>query len=181
LSVSSSRSPISIHKENIINQSKISQTSGKENLDIPELSFDKNRIIKHELFYECILRKFKEKQAAAILNSTSKTQLKSPENISQERLEIMKKELCKIEPQKINDIFPDYSKEICESIAFEMSGRLNEYIIEGKTIKKTDLKTIYLPTDWLNDEVINHYLSMIVDRDTINIHSFNTWFYNKFS
>jgi len=180
-SVSSSRSPISIHKENISNQSKISQTSGKENLDIPELSLHNNRIIKHELFYERIIRKFKEKQAAAILNSTSKTQQKSPEEIFQEKLEIMKKELCKIEPQKTNDIFPGYSKEICESIALEMSGPLNEYIVKGKNIKKMDLKTIYLPTSWLNDEVINHYLSMIVDRDPNNIHSFDTFFYSKLS
>ncbi|KAE9531534.1 hypothetical protein AGLY_010740 [Aphis glycines] len=180
-SISSTRSPITIHKENILNQSKISQTSGKENLDIPELSLHKNRIIKHELFYERILRKFKEKQAAAILNSTSKNQQKSPEDIFQEKLEIMKKELCKIEPQKINDIFPGYSKEICESIALKMSGPLNEYVVNGKNIKRMDLKTIYSPTAWLNDEVINHYLSMIVDRDPINIHSFDTFFYTKLS
>jgi len=180
LSVSSSRSPIS-HKENILNQSKLSQTSGKENVDIPELSLHKNRIIKQELFYERILRKFKEKQAAAILNSATIIQQKSPEDIFQEKLEIMKKELNKIEPQKKNDIFPGYSKEISESIALQMSGSLNEYIVTGKNIKKMDLKTIYLPTAWLNDEVINHYLGMIVDRDPINIHSFDTFFYSKLS
>ncbi|XP_060881028.1 sentrin-specific protease 1-like [Metopolophium dirhodum] len=178
---SSSRSPMSNHKENILNQSKLSQTSGKENLDIPELSLHKNRIIKKELFYERILRKFKEKQAAAILTSATTTQLKSPDDIFQEKLELMKKELDKIEPQKKNEIFPGYSKEIAESIAFQMSSSLNEYIVQGKNIKKMDLKTIYNPTAWLNDEVINHYLGMIVDRDPTNIHTFDTFFYSKLS
>jgi len=178
---SSSRSPMSSHKENILNQSKLSQTSGKENLDIPELSLHKNRIIKKELFYERILRKFKEKQAAAILTSATTTQQKSPDDIFQEKLELMKKELDKIEPQKKNEIFPGYSKEIAESIALQMSSSLNEYIVQGKNIKKMDLKTIYSPSAWLNDEVINHYLGMIVDRDPTNIHTFDTFFYSKLS
>lgn len=181
LSVSSSRSPMSNHKENTLNQSKLSQTSGKENLDIPELSLHKNRIIKKELFYERILRKFKEKQAAAILTSDTTIQQKSPDDIFQEKLEIMKKELDKIEPQKKNEIFPSYSKEIADSIALQMSGSLNEYIVPGKNIKKMDLKSVYVPNAWLNDEVINHYLGMIVERDPTNIHSFDTFFYSKLS
>jgi len=133
------------------------------------------------LFYERILRKFKEKQAAAILTSATTTQQKSPDDIFQEKLELMKKELDKIEPQKKNEIFPGYSKEIAESIALQMSSSLNEYIVQGKNIKKMDLKTIYSPSAWLNDEVINHYLGMIVDRDPTNIHTFDTFFYSKLS
>jgi len=180
LSVSSSRSPMSNYRENILNQSKLSQTSDKENLDIPELSFHKNRIIKKELFYERILRKFKEKQAAAIL-TTDTTQQKSPDDIFQEKLELMKKELDKIEPQKKNEIFPGYSEEIAESIALQMSGSLNENIVHGKNIKKMDLNSIYSPHAWLNDEVINHYFGMIVERDPTNIHTFDTFFYSKLS
>ncbi|KAL4148470.1 hypothetical protein QTP88_002704 [Uroleucon formosanum] len=181
LSVSSSRSLISNHKENILNESKSSQTSDKENLDIPELSLHKNRIIKKELFYERILRKFKEKQAAVILTSTTTIQQKSPDDIFLEKLELMKKELSKIEPQKKNEIFPGYSTEIAESIALQMSSSLNDYIVQGKNIKKIDLKTIYISNAWLNDEVINHYLSMIVERDPTNIHTFDTFFYSKLS
>jgi len=181
LSVSSSRSPMSNHKENSLNQSKLSQTSGKENLDIPELSLHKNRIIKKELFYERILRKFKEKQAAAILTSGTIIQQKSPDDIFQEKLEIMKKELDKIELPKKNEIFPGYSKETADSIALQMSGSLNVYIVPGKNIKKMDLKSVYIPNAWLNDEVINHYLSMIVERDPTYIHSFDTFFYSKLS
>jgi len=82
---SSSRSPISNNKQNILNQSKLSQTSGKENVDIPELSLHMNRVIEKELFYETILRKFKERQAAAILTSATTTQQKSIDDIFQER------------------------------------------------------------------------------------------------
>ncbi|XP_022171502.1 sentrin-specific protease 1-like [Myzus persicae] len=181
LSVSSSRSPMSNHKENILNQSKSSQTSGKENLDVPELSIYSNRIIKKELFYERILRKFKEKQADAILTSATRIQLKSPDDIFQEKLEIMKKELDTNEPQKKNEVFPGYSEEVVESIKLQLSGSLNEYIVQGKTIKKMDLKTVYGSSAWLNDEVINHYLSMIVARDPTNIHTFDTFFYSKLS
>ena len=62
-----------------------------------------------------------------------------------------------------------------------MSSSLNEYIVQWKNIKKMDLKTIYLSSAWLNDEVINHYLGMIVDRDPTNIHTFDTFFYSKLS
>lgn len=180
-SVTFSRSPMSTPTEDTVNESKSSQISDKENLAIPELSIHGNRIIKHELFYERILRKFKEKRAAVNLASASTIQSRSPEDIFKEKIEVMRKELEKIEPQKKNEIFPGYSEEVTLSIKHQMSGGLNEQIVPGKNIKKNDLKTIYLPKAWLNDEVINHYLNMIVDRDPVNIHTFDTFFYTKLS
>jgi Ulp1 family protease len=180
LSKSSSRSPLSHHKD-LLNESNLPQSpSGKENVEIPELSFHKNRIIKQEMFYERIIRKFKEKQAAIESDNTIKKQ-KSPEDIFKEKLDLMKKELEKIEPSKKKEIFPGYNKEIQDSIIRLMSGPQNEYIMKGKNIKKSDLKTVYSPTAWLNDEVINHYLNMIVERDPNSLHTFDTFFYSKLS
>lgn len=180
LSKSIPRSPLSNHKDHILNQSNLSESSGKENVEIPELSIHKNRIIKKEMFYERIIRKFKEKQAAYELTDAIKKQ-KSPEDIFQEKLDLMKKELEKIEPPKKQDIFPGYNKEVQDSIIRLMSGPQNEYILNGKNIKKSDLKTVYSPTAWLNDEVINHYLNMIVERDPNSLHTFDTFFYTKLS
>lgn len=181
LSKSSPRSPLSHHKNHILNQSDLSQSSsGKENIEIPELSFHKNRVIKQEMFYERIIRKFKEKQAAVESDCTQKKQ-KSPEDIFKEKLDLMKKELEKIEPSKKKEIFPGYNKEIQDSIIRLMSGPQNECIMKGKNIKKSDLKTVYSPTAWLNDEVINHYLNMIVERDPDSLHTFDTFFYSKLS
>lgn len=176
---SNSKSSLNIHKEQVLNQSNLSQTSGKENVDIPELSLHKNRIIKHEMFYDCILRKFKETQAAISLAS-SKVQHKSPDEIFNEKLEIMNKELNKIKlPVKPIDVFPDYSIDIVEFIQHQMNKPPNEFIIKGKNIKIHDLKTVFMPSAWLNDEVINHYMNMIIERDPNSLHTFDTFFYSK--
>lgn len=181
ISASSSRSPQSISKGNVLNHSNLSQTSDKENLDIPELGFFKNNIIKNEMFYDRIIRKFREQQAAANLASSTVVKQKSPEDIFKEKLEILKKGLESIEPPKKKDIFPNYSEKISAFIKLEMSSSLNTCIVNGKNIKKSDLATVYKANAWLNDEVINHYLSLIVDRDPVSIHMFETFFYTKLS
>jgi len=178
LSATSSRSPLSIRKEHFLNQSNLSQTSGKENLKIPELSFHKNRIIKHETFYERILRKFKEKQeAASQVFATIKPQ--SPDDIFRERFEVIRKELEKLEPLKKKEIIPCHSEDISNFVTQKMIGPPSEIIVKGKTIRRCDLKTLYLSHGWLNDEVINHYFGMIVERDPNNLFVFDTFFYNK--
>lgn len=180
MSTSSFRYPLSNHREPFINESNLSQTSDKENLDIPDLSFHKNKIIKKEMFFTRILRKFKESQAIAIA-STSTTVKKTPEEIFNEKYENMKKELEAIEPQKKKDVFPGYSKKVSEDITHLMCGQQNEYIFKGKNIRKSDLRTVYMSTSWLNDEVINHYLNMIIEREPNALHSFDTFFYTKLS
>lgn len=181
MSTSSFRSPLSNRREPFLNESNLSQTSDKENLDIPELSLHKNKIIKKELFFARILRKFKESQAIAIASTSTTAKKKSPEEIFNEKYENMKKELDAIEPQKKKDVFPGFSKEVVEFINNQMRGQLSEYIFKGKNIRKSDLKTVYLPTSWLNDEVINHYLSMIIEREPNALHSFDTFFYTRLS
>ncbi|XP_050436335.1 sentrin-specific protease 1-like [Adelges cooleyi] len=179
LSTSCSTSPVSIHKQNTMNQTNMSNKSGKENVNIPELSFYKNRKIEQETFYNRILRKFREKQAASTL--ISDRQKKSSDDVFLEKLQTMNKEIEKIEPKKKQEVFPGYSKEVTDFISQKMSGPQNEFIVKGKNIKKSDLRTIYSPTAWLNDEVINHYMNMIVDRDPKSLHTFDTFFYTKLS
>lgn len=181
ISNSSSKSSQNNSKGNVSNHSNFSQISDKENLDIPELSFYKNSIIKNEIFYDRIIRKFREQQAIVNLASSSVVKQKTPEDIFKEKLEILKKGLETIEPPKKKEIFPNYSKKIAEFLKLEMSGPLEAYIIDGKNIRIRDLKTIYKPSSWLNDEVINHYFSLIVDRDPLSIHIFETFFYTKLS
>lgn len=178
-SSTSTRSSLSIHKENSLNQSKISQTSDKENVDIPEISFCANKIINQEMFYDRLIRKFKEQSAITRVFTTVK-QI-APEDIFKEKLEAVKKELEKIEPPKKKDVFPGYCKDIVDNISLQMCGINNEYIIKGKNLRRSDLKTAYLPTAWLNDEVINHYLNLIIDRDPMFLHTFDTFFYYKLS
>lgn len=174
------KSPLGICKENCLNQSKLSQISDKENVDIPELSFHKNRIIKQEMFYERILRKFREKQAISASTSTTVKQ-KSLEDVFMDKFEYMKKELEKIDSPQKKDVFPGYSKEMVDFISRQMSGPQNEHIVKGKNIKKSDLRTVYSSTAWLNDEVINHYINLIIDRDPNSLHAFDTFFYSKLS
>lgn len=185
---SSPRSPLSIRRDHTLNQSHSSQTSGKENLEIPGLSLYKNRIIKQEMFYERILRKFRERKEASALeeatklaeaNALAEVTAKKPEDIFQEKLMLLEKNLEKTPMKK--DVFPGYSQEIVNEISQQMSGSQHESIIKGKNIKKNDLRTVFSPTAWLNDEVINHYLGMIVDRDPISLHTFDTFFYSKLS
>lgn len=166
--------------ESILNQSNSSRTSDKENLDIPGLSLNKSRVIHNEMFYERILRRFREKQATVILDPISTTE-KSPDDIFQEKLENMKRELEKIQPSVKLDVFPEYSQEIVDLIDRQMAGSPSDYIVQGKNIKKGDLRTVYSPRSWLNDEVINHYLHMIVDREPTLLHTFDTFFYTKLS
>lgn len=180
LSTCSSKSPQSISKGNL-NHSELSQSSDKENLDIPELSHYKNNIIKHEMFYDRIIRKFREQQAATILASNTPIIQKSPDEIFKEKLVILKKGLDTLGFPKKKEVFPNYSQQIATFIKLEMSGPQHEYIINGKNIKKSDLATVYKSNGWLNDEVINHYMSLIVDRDPISIHMFETFFYTKLS
>lgn len=168
LSASSSKSPSS-------------QSPGKENLEnITELSHHKNRIIKNEMFYDRILRKFKEKQEASTL-ALAALKLKSPEDIFRDKLETMRIELEKIEPKKKIDIFPGYSKEVFDFIKCQMSKPPNELIVAGKNIRISDLRTLHQSNGWLNDEVINHYLSLIINRDPDSLHTFDTFFYTKLS
>lgn len=165
--------------ESVLNQSNSSRTSDKENLNIPGLSLIKNRVINKEMFYERILRKFREKQATTILDPLI-TQ-KTPDEIFQEKLENLNRELETLEPSKKIDVFPKYSQKIVDLIDHKMAGSSNDYIFHGKNIRKSDLRTVYSPQSWLNDEVINHYLHMIVDRDPTSLHTFDTFFYTKLS
>jgi len=175
-----SKSPFSTHKEKMLNQSNLSLASSKENLDIPDISFRTNKIIKREMFYERIIRKFKEQQL--IVTPTPATfKHKSPEDLFKEKLDAMKKELDKIQPSKKLDVFPGYCKEIVDNISLQMCGTLNEFIIKGKNLRRSDIKTVYSPTAWINDEVINHYFNMIVERDPKSLHIFDTFFYCKLS
>jgi len=176
----STRSSLSIHRENGLNQSNLSQTSDKENVDIPEISFRTNKIINREMFYDRLIRKFKEQQSAITQVFTTVKQI-APEDIFKEKLEAVKKELEKIEPPKKRDVFPGYCKDIVDNISLQMCGTNNEFIMTGKNLRRSDLKTAYLPTAWLNDEVINHYLNLIIDRDPMSLHAFDTFFYCKLS
>lgn len=180
LSISRSPSKENIHKENIINQSNSSKLSEKENSSIQEISFRTNKIIQQELFYERIIRKFKEQKSATTPASTTVKQ-KSPEDIFKEKLEAIKKWNKQDEPLKKGDVFPGYCKEIVDYISLRMCGTFNEFIIKGKNLRRLDLKTVYSPTAWLNDEVINHYFNMIVERDSASLHTFDTFFYCKLS
>lgn len=180
LSTSISRSPLSIRRDHSLNSSTVSKTSGKENSDILELSLQNNKIINHESFYERILRKFREKQAEVkYLDETAAVAPKSPDDILKEKLETMRKQLDKIKHVKKEDVFPEYSEEVLDSIKCQISGSPSDTIIKGKNIKKCDLRTVYAPKSWLNDEVINHYLSLIVNRDPDSIHTFDTFFYSR--
>lgn len=98
-------------------------------------------------------------------------------NIVRGKLDITKKEFQETEPQKKLELFPNYCKEVRDFIHFQMSKPEELYIIQGKNIKIKDLKTLYYNGSWLNDEVINHYMSMIVERDS-NLHAFSMIFYN---
>ncbi|KAL4083215.1 hypothetical protein QTP88_028545 [Uroleucon formosanum] len=163
LAVSSSESQMNILKKNL------------------EISLCENRILKKKLLSEYLLRKYNEKVAAALFTFIETMQQTSPDGIFPEKLESIKIEIDKIEPQKKNEIFPDYSEIIAESIAFQMSRSLNDFIVQGKNIRIKDLKTIYISTVFVNDEVIDHYLDMIADRNPTNIHTFSTYFYAKLS
>jgi sentrin-specific protease 1 len=132
-------------------QTNLSQSSDKENVEKPETSIQKNRIIAQEI-------------------------------ISKHKLDHEKNKVKKVESPNKNEIFPNYNKKIQDTIIRLMSGPQNEYIMKEKhNIKKSDLLTVYSPTAWLNDEIINHYLRMIVDRDYDNLHFFDTFFYLKLS
>ncbi|VVC42487.1 Ulp1 protease family, C-terminal catalytic domain [Cinara cedri] len=178
--ISISRPMLNTQNKHDSNQFNLPQTSSKENSVIPELSFHTNRVIKHECFYDRILRKFKETQAAVAL-ATPKVQHKSPDEILNEKLEIMHEQLNKIKlPIRSKDVFPGYSNDKIEFIKCEMR-KPNGYITKGQNIKLSDLNTVFSSKAWLNDEVINHYMSMIVERDPDSLHMFNTFFYFKLS
>lgn len=98
-------------------------------------------------------------------------------NIAKENLDIMKKEFQEIGPKQKLEIFPNYCREVGDFIRYQMSNPEEMFIIRGKNIKISDLKTLYYNGTWINDEVINHYMSMIVERDS-NIHAFSMIFYN---
>ena len=62
--------------------------------------------------------------------------------------------------------------------------------LNGDPLTRKDLATCYQPLAWLNDEVINAYLSMIVDHvrralgnsgrhERPKFHAFNTFFYSN--
>jgi len=173
----STRSPLSLRGEHLLNHSNLSQTSGKENSNIPELSLYKNRIIKQEMFYERILRKFKEKQEA-ITQAYFIMKQKPPEDVLKEELDVMKNEFRKIQPTK-KKIFTGVSREDLNFIKCQMSRPKMEYVVKGQTIRINDLKTLYQSDGWLNDEVVNHYLHMIVARDSNSLHMFETFFYHR--
>lgn len=179
LSDSSSRSPPNLCREHLLNHSNLSQMPNKENLAFPELSLHKSRIMKQEIFYDRILKNFVEKQQA-VNQSLATMKQKPPEEVFKEKLDIMDNELQKIQPPKKKEVFPGHSQEAFNFIKCQMSRPKMEYIHEGKNIRINDLKTLYQSDGWLNDEVINHYLHMIVARDS-NLHMFETFFYTKLS
>lgn len=171
----------SIHREHDLTPTNLSQTSDKENVGVRELSFHKNKIIKHEMFYDRILKKFRETKAAMSLAS-SRIQHKSPDEIFNEKLEVMNEELNKITlPIKQIEVFPGYTNEVLKFIHHQMNKPNSEFVTKGKNIKINDLKSVFLPTAWLNDEVINHYMNLIASRDQDAIHTFDTFFYTKLS
>ena len=81
--------------------------------------------------------------------------------------------------------FPKMTREMHKVILQSLSMKSTGIIIEeyGIPISKEDLDTLY---HWLNDEVINFYLNMIMARskeneNLPNVHAFNTFFYDSFS
>ncbi|KAF5859580.1 hypothetical protein ETB97_002755 [Aspergillus alliaceus] len=84
------------------------------------------------------------------------------------------------------------SKEWMSRVSSAMSAASNRTIatsVSGDPLTKKDLSTCFTPLAWLNDEVINSYLSLIVDylrrtnhnngrSDKPRFHAFNTFFFS---
>lgn len=81
--------------------------------------------------------------------------------------------------------FPELTKEMMEEISRALrGGSQDEALSEGfrLTITRKDLQTLS-NLNWLNDEVINFYMNMLVERSKEShlpsVYTFNTFFYPK--
>jgi len=83
----------------------------------------------------------------------------------------------KVEPPKKNVIFPGHSKAVDDLIAQKSIGRPNELIIKEKSITRYDLNLLIESQSMVNDEVVDHYLNVIVERDPNNVFAFSTLFF----
>ncbi|VVC25342.1 Ulp1 protease family, C-terminal catalytic domain [Cinara cedri] len=177
--------PLNNHKEHVSNQSNFS-TSSKNCVHFPELEFSKNIIIKHPTLYEDIFKIFTENKSSNVILNSSEVKLESPDAIfNDEKLETMNKKLNKIKPlilppEAKDVLFPGFSKDVLEFINFKMTQKPKEqYITASRNIKIMDLQTVWISNGWLNDEVINHYINMIVQRNPKSIYAFDIFFYTK--
>ncbi|XP_078571968.1 uncharacterized protein LOC144859306 isoform X1 [Branchiostoma floridae x Branchiostoma japonicum] len=128
-----------------------------------------------------------ERIKAKKLEERRKKQEKTLEERLSERLSIAEKTPAVIEdkiPQKeisFPKITDDMQTEISQALRPSPEG---EILVKGYRLEITrkDMHTL-AGLNWLNDEIINFYMNMIMDRGNIQgnlkVHAFNTFFYTK--
>ncbi|KAK6636265.1 hypothetical protein RUM43_009924 [Polyplax serrata] len=134
----------------------------------------------------------KKRQAeieAAKLKVLSESNRKSLNDLLEERLQhymhITTPAIEEIEVTKEKYVLPDLSKEQELKISsILVPTPAGEVLVEkfGLQIKRRDLQTLK-GLNWLNDEVINFYMNLIMERGKTeklpNVYAFNTFFYPK--
>lgn len=167
-------SPFDVHNECDLNQSThLSQISehqlGENNTEIGESSLQNND---NGMFCNTLLKEYRETSATIALNS-SEIHDNLPDDISQVELDKPNKL-----PLDAKHVISNYSKFMFKFVQQQMSLSPSSYILHYKHIKISDLRSVFNMKGWFNDEVINHYFNMIVERDP-SIHLFNTFFYEQ--
>lgn len=80
--------------------------------------------------------------------------------------------------ERILQIFPGYSEELCYWIYKQIIGREPENMIKSigeYCVKVKDSLSVCIPLTWLNDNIINQYMSLIVNRSKGKIFAFDTF------
>lgn len=71
------------------------------------------------------------------------------------------------------------SQKMLQEIVDVLDGKDNDIVIEKFNIKiKTEDLLTLTGDNWLNDEIINFYFSLIQERNPLHVHCFNSFFYN---
>lgn len=135
-------------------------------------------------------RKIEEEQLKIkIFEEKRKSQEEKLNEEIQLRLQLSEKEPPILEEKEIESEEPPLLPEITSEMKSEIESALkprpsDEVLVEGFRIqiKRQDMSTLS-GLNWLNDEVINFYLSMLMKRSSKGkrpkVHSFNTFFYPK--
>jgi len=84
-----------------------------------------------------------------------------------------------------DDSFPELERHALDAVKHAFSKHGPRTVIEGFNVKmqKHDIQTLK-DGQWLNDEIINFYANLIVERSNLHpdtypcVHMFNTFFYS---